>query len=78
MRGHVDVLAGDDEAVESLRQSCLEEGYVMHDKRTPWRRFRYGMRPFLWGAFACYLVIANYCRFKMALGLATVACTCGG
>lgn len=76
MGGKLEIIQADDETFEQLRESCLEEGIEVVDMRT-WQRRAWNRtwRTGFW-LLVLYFAIANYCRFKLAVGLSTVACTC--
>lgn len=71
--GTVTVITADDDAMEDIRELAATEGLRVVDARS---RFPRWLSVSGWTLLVLYFAIANYCRFKLAVGLSTVACTC--
>jgi hypothetical protein len=77
MKPKLTIIQGNDDMMNDMRALAEEEGYDLIDARKPWwRRGRWWYEAF-WATMMAYLFIANYCRIKEVLGLATTACGCG-
>lgn len=74
--GTLRVYDASDESFADILEYARHEEMAVIDMRTTWSRWRQRLRTLGWGVLIAYVMIAHYCRFKFALGLAVTTCTC--
>lgn len=72
----IKIYTATDEAVEEMRKEIEGDDIEIIDLRTPLRRFYNALPGWAFGISVGFLLVANYCRFKLAVGLSVASCGC--
>lgn len=76
MASKMEIFQASDESMARFREIAGELDVEVIDRRTAWRRWRHRIWVLLCWLSVAYFMIADYCRLKWMLGLATTNCGC--